>query len=32
VQRIQAPGIWRPGTGWAGQNSPESALPPDDIE
>lgn len=32
VQRIQAAGTWRPGEGWAGQNSPESALPPDDLE
>jgi hypothetical protein len=32
VQRIQAAGTWRPGEGWVGQNSPESALPPDEIE
>ncbi|GAB3645448.1 hypothetical protein [Ramlibacter alkalitolerans] len=32
VQRLQATGVWRPGEGWVGQNSPESALPAEDAE
>ncbi|HET8745943.1 MAG TPA: hypothetical protein VFM98_10070 [Ramlibacter sp.] len=32
VQRIQAPGRWEPGEGWAAQSSPEAALAGDDFE
>jgi hypothetical protein len=32
LQRIQAGGTWRPGEGWVGQNSPQSALGAEDDE
>jgi len=32
MQRVQAAGTWRPGEGWVGQNSPPSALAPEDDE
>lgn len=32
VQRVQAPGPWQAGPGWAGQNGPQAVLAPDDFE
>lgn len=32
AQRIQAPGPWAPGEGWAGQSSPEAVAVPGDME